>query len=95
VAGCGLFDGDGPGETLEAFLSAWTAGDDAGAAALTDDPAAATQVLTDARAALSPVGLVAGAGQLREATDRANRVRRRAVGPGRRAGPGATWASWS
>ena len=71
VAGCGLFDGDGPGETLDAFLSAWTAGDDAGAAALTDDPAAAAQVLTDARAALSPVGLVAGAGQLREATDRA------------------------
>jgi cell division protein FtsI/penicillin-binding protein 2 len=71
VAGCGLFEGDGPGETLDAFLSAWSAGNDVAAAALTDDPAAAGEVLAAARAALSPVGLVATAGQVREATERA------------------------
>lgn len=72
VAGCGLFDGDGPGETLDAFLSAWTAGNDAGAAALTDDPATAGAVLAAARTALSPMAISAKAGQVREATDRAS-----------------------
>jgi cell division protein FtsI/penicillin-binding protein 2 len=71
VAGCGLFGGDGPGETLDAFLGSWTAGNDVGAAALTDDPAAAGDVLTKARAALKPMGMTAKAGQVREATDKA------------------------
>jgi hypothetical protein len=71
VAGCGLFAGPGPGETVEAFVSAWSAGNDAGAAALTDDPEAAAEGLAAARAALEPVGLAATPGQVREATDRA------------------------
>jgi cell division protein FtsI/penicillin-binding protein 2 len=71
VAGCGLFGDDGPGKTLDEFLSAWSGGNDAGAAALTDDPAAAGSVLAAARTALSPMGITAKAGQVREATDKA------------------------
>lgn len=71
VAGCGLFGGDGPGETLDGFLSAWAAGNDAGAAAFTDDPAAAAEVLAETRTALEPVALTATPGQVRETTDRA------------------------
>jgi cell division protein FtsI/penicillin-binding protein 2 len=71
VAGCGLFGGPGPGETLDAFLGDWAAGNDAGAAALTDDPAAAGQLLAATRTALSPMGITAKAGQVREATDKA------------------------
>lgn len=65
--GCGVFGGDDPQDTATAFLAAWSAGDDAGAAALTDDPDAAARVLAGTRAALAPLGLRAGLGQLRTA----------------------------
>src|SRR3712207_6912550 len=42
----------GPEQTLTDFLAAWSAGDDAGAAALTDDPPAAAEVLAAARTGL-------------------------------------------
>ncbi len=71
TSGCGLFGGDGPEDVVEAYLTAWAAGDAAGAAALTDDPAAAAELLGAARDALAPVSLVAEAAQVRTATDRA------------------------
>lgn len=67
--GCGLFGG-GPEEAAEAFVAAWSAGDDARAAALTDDPAAAAELLGGVRRALAPVGVTATTGQVRTATDR-------------------------
>ena len=54
VAGCGLFGGDGPEEAAQAFAAAWSGGDDRGAAALTDDPAAATALLTSVRDVAGP-----------------------------------------
>ena len=71
VAGCGLFGDDGPQDTVTAFVSAWSTGDHPAAAALTDDPAAAEELLTATRSALAPVGLAAGVAQVRTATDRA------------------------
>lgn len=71
TAGCGLFGGGGPEETVEKFLTAWSTGDVAAAAALTDDPAAAAELLTVTRDALAPVSLTAQAAQVRTATDRA------------------------
>lgn len=71
TAGCGLFGGGGPEEAVEAYLAAWSAGDAAGAAALTDDPVSAVELLAATREALAPVALVAEAGQVRTATDRA------------------------
>ena len=72
TAGCGLFGGGGPEETVETFLAAWSGGDLAGAAALTDDPAQAAELLTATRDALSPLTLTADAAQVRTATDRAS-----------------------
>jgi len=54
LAGCGLFGGPGPSATASAFLSAVAAGDARGAARLTDDPTAATEVIQQVRAALEP-----------------------------------------
>jgi cell division protein FtsI/penicillin-binding protein 2 len=71
VAGCGLFGGDGPDEAAQAFAAAWSAGDDRGAAALTDDPAAATELLTAVRAELAPASLSVQVGQVRTASDAA------------------------
>lgn len=71
TAGCGLFGGGGPEETVESFVTAWSAGDVAAAAALTDDPAAAAELLAATRDALAPVGFTAEAAQVRTATDRA------------------------
>jgi cell division protein FtsI/penicillin-binding protein 2 len=71
TAGCGLFRDTGPEDTVTAFLAAWSAGDDAGAAALTDDPAQAGEQLVAARTALEPESLSATLGQVRTATDRA------------------------
>ncbi|WP_300013048.1 penicillin-binding transpeptidase domain-containing protein [Pseudonocardia sp.] len=71
TAGCGLFGGGGPERTVEQFLAAWSAGDAAGAAALTDDPDAATTLLTATRDSLTPVALTATAAQVRTAADRA------------------------
>ncbi|QJY50149.1 penicillin-binding transpeptidase domain-containing protein [Pseudonocardia broussonetiae] len=70
TAGCGLFGG-GPDEAVEGFVAAWSAGDLAGAAALTDDPDAALTLLTATRDALAPQALTAEAAQVRTATDRA------------------------
>ena len=71
VAGCGLFGGDGPDEAAQAFAAAWSAGDDRGAAALTDDPAAATELLTAVRAELAPASLSVQVGRVRTASDAA------------------------
>jgi cell division protein FtsI/penicillin-binding protein 2 len=71
VSGCGLFGGGGPDSAVAAFVAAWSAGDIAGAAAVTDDPAAATEGLSAARDALKPVSLTAQVAQVRTATDRA------------------------
>jgi beta-lactamase class D len=54
LAGCGLFGGPGPSATASTFLSAVAAGDARGAARLTDDPTAATEVIQQVRAALEP-----------------------------------------
>lgn len=70
-AGCGLFGGDGPEKTVQAFVAAWTAGDDKGAAALTDAATAAEPVLVAARTALTPVKLTADIAQVRTASERA------------------------
>lgn len=70
VAGCGL-GGDGPDEAAQAFAAAWAGGDDRAAAALTDDPEAATALLTSVRESLAPVGLAVQVGQVREASDTA------------------------
>ncbi|MDN5747205.1 MAG: penicillin-binding protein, partial [Pseudonocardia sp.] len=71
TVGCGLFDGGGPEGTAREYLAAWSAGDAAGAAALTDDPAAAAELLSATREALAPVSLSATVRQVRTATDRA------------------------
>ncbi|MDN5860103.1 MAG: penicillin-binding protein [Pseudonocardia sp.] len=71
VTGCGLFGGSGPGPAAEAFTTAWTAADDQRAAALTDDPAAAAELLRGTRESLAPTGLTVTVGQVREATERA------------------------
>ncbi|GAA0938468.1 penicillin-binding transpeptidase domain-containing protein [Pseudonocardia zijingensis] len=71
TAGCGLFDGPGPEDTAAAFLAAWSAGDDARAAALTDDPARAEELLSGTRKALAPESLAATLGQVRTDADSA------------------------
>ncbi|MCW0214543.1 MAG: penicillin-binding transpeptidase domain-containing protein [Pseudonocardia sp.] len=71
IAGCGIFGDDGPTETADAFLAAWSRGDDAGAAASTDDPSAAAQLLAEARTALAPTAITTQLAQVRTATDRA------------------------
>lgn len=70
TAGCGLFGGDGPEKTVEGFVAAWSAGDDKGAAAFTDNPRAAEPLLADLRASLTPVQIKADIAQVRTATDR-------------------------
>jgi cell division protein FtsI/penicillin-binding protein 2 len=71
TAGCGLFRDTGAEDTARAFLAAWSAGDDPAAAALTDDPARAGELLTATRRALAPERLVAALGQVRTADDAA------------------------
>lgn len=70
LTGCGLLGG-GPDDVAEHFATAWSAGDDARAAALTDDPRAATELLGGVRTALAPTALTATVGQVRTARDRA------------------------
>jgi cell division protein FtsI/penicillin-binding protein 2 len=72
TSGCGLFSSKGPDAAVSAFLTAWSAGDIAAASAATDDPAAASQLLTSTRTALAPVSITATLGQLRQGTDRAS-----------------------
>ncbi len=71
LSGCGLFSSNGPDKAVAAFLAAWSTGDMATASAATDNPAAASELLTATRTALAPVSITATLGQLREATDRA------------------------
>ncbi|WP_232662469.1 penicillin-binding transpeptidase domain-containing protein [Pseudonocardia sp. TRM90224] len=70
TAGCGLFGPSGEERTATAFVTAWSAGDIAGAAALTDDPKSAGELLTAARNTLAPERFTATLGQVRTATDR-------------------------
>ncbi len=71
TAGCGLFRDTGPEDTATAFLAAWSAGDDARATALTDDPTRAGELLAATRKALEPQGLVASLGQVRTSAEEA------------------------
>jgi cell division protein FtsI/penicillin-binding protein 2 len=87
AAGCGLFRDPGPEQAATAFLTAWSAGDDARAAALTDDPARAGDLLTATRRALDPESLVAALGQVRTAADGATA----AVDVTWHLGPQRTW----
>lgn len=70
VTGCGVFAAK-PDASAQAFAAAWSRGDDPGAAALTDDPAAATALLAAVREELSPAGLAVQVGQVRTASDTA------------------------
>ena len=72
VAGCGLFGDSGPQDTVEAYVAAWTGGDDAGAAARTDAPGAAKAVLGGVRATLKPASITATIGQVRTAGERSS-----------------------
>jgi cell division protein FtsI/penicillin-binding protein 2 len=71
LTGCGLWRRDGPEEAARAFAAAWSAGDDRRAATLTDDPDAATTLLTSAREELAPAALAVQVGQVRTAADTA------------------------
>ncbi|WP_253258167.1 penicillin-binding transpeptidase domain-containing protein [Pseudonocardia sp. N23] len=70
-ASCSIFGPSGEEKAVQAYLDAWTRGDDAAAARLTDDPAAAQAALADARTALAPAGITATLGQVRTAGDNA------------------------
>jgi cell division protein FtsI/penicillin-binding protein 2 len=72
TAGCGLFGDSGPQDTVKAFLQAWTGGDDAGAAARTDNPGQARPALVAARAALRPAGITGDVAQVRTAGERSS-----------------------
>jgi len=50
VSGCGVFSSNGPDKAAEAFLTAWSAGDVPAAAAQTDDPKSAADLLAAIRA---------------------------------------------
>lgn len=69
TSGCGWFGG--PDDAAEEFAAAWSAGDDARAAALTDDAVAAGELLGAVRTALAPAALTVTVGQVRTAGDRA------------------------
>ncbi len=107
TAGCGLLDGDGPDEAAQAFAAAWSAGDDRGAAALTDDPESAAALLGEVRTELAPAGLAVQVGQVRTASDAATATLdvRWDLGPGRAwsyrseaglvRGPGGDGPAWT
>ncbi|MFD1148925.1 penicillin-binding transpeptidase domain-containing protein [Saccharothrix hoggarensis] len=66
VSGCGLFSSpSGPDQVANDFLTKLAAGDVDGAAAATDDPAGAKDVLTKVREALKPAGLRAATEEVR------------------------------
>ncbi|MBB4963975.1 penicillin-binding transpeptidase domain-containing protein [Saccharothrix violaceirubra] len=68
VAGCGLFSSrPGPDEVAGDFLTRLASGDTAGAAALTDDPGAAKDLLDKVRGALKPAGVRGSVEQVRSA----------------------------
>jgi cell division protein FtsI/penicillin-binding protein 2 len=72
TAGCGLFRDTGAQDTATAFLAAWSAGDDRAAAALTDDPGSAGELLGATREALDPEAVTATLGQVRTAAEQAS-----------------------
>ena len=55
VSGCGVFSSNGPDKAAEAFLTAWSTGDVPAAAAETDDPKSAADLLAAIRTSLAPV----------------------------------------
>ncbi|MDN5920341.1 MAG: penicillin-binding protein [Pseudonocardia sp.] len=59
----------GPDDAAQRFVTSWTSGDDAGAAAVTSDPAAATAFLGQARDELKPVSLRADVADVRTEGD--------------------------
>ncbi|WP_233159509.1 penicillin-binding transpeptidase domain-containing protein [Pseudonocardia sp. MH-G8] len=69
TTGCGLFQDTSAQDTATAFLAAWSAGDDRGAAALTDDAESAGELLGATREELAPEKVVATLGQVRTAAD--------------------------
>ncbi|MHA6625928.1 penicillin-binding transpeptidase domain-containing protein [Pseudonocardia sichuanensis] len=72
ATGCGVFRDTGAQDTATAFLSAWSAGDDRAASALTDDPESAGELLGATRRSLDPEALTATLGQVRTAADLAS-----------------------
>jgi cell division protein FtsI/penicillin-binding protein 2 len=64
LAGCGIFGAD-PRDTAAAFLDATARGDAAGAGRLTDDPAAATELIRQVRDELKPQRLQFTLGDIR------------------------------
>ncbi len=70
-ASCALFGPSSEQKAVQAYLDAWTRGDDAAAATLTDDPAAAQTLLAAVRASLAPAGLSASVAQVRSTGDAA------------------------
>jgi cell division protein FtsI/penicillin-binding protein 2 len=62
----------GPRTALDPYLAAWARGDDRGAAALTDDPRAATAALTSTRRGLDGARLKASVVEVREHDDAAD-----------------------
>ncbi|MCE0765715.1 penicillin-binding protein [Pseudonocardia kujensis] len=72
TAGCGLFGDSGPQDTVDAYVKAWTGGDDAGAAAQTDSTDAARDLLGAVRAALKPAAITAEVEQVRTAGQRSS-----------------------
>lgn len=66
AGGCGWFGGSGADEVADEFVAAFASGDTARAAALTDSPRAAKNVLGQARRALEPKGIDAAVREVRE-----------------------------
>ncbi|MFD7659470.1 penicillin-binding transpeptidase domain-containing protein [Actinosynnema sp. NPDC059797] len=73
VSGCGLFSSSrpGPDEVANDFLTRVANGDLDGAAAVTDDPGGARELLGKAREALKPAGLRAAVEQVRSSGEAA------------------------
>jgi len=72
LAGCGLFGGPDPSVTASAFLSALARGDLGGAARLTDDPAAATELIRQVRTELEPQSVQLALDDMRESPESAD-----------------------
>ncbi|MQA17161.1 MAG: penicillin-binding protein [Pseudonocardiaceae bacterium] len=71
LAGCGVLGGADPEDAASAFLQALARGDAVAAASLTDDPAAATELIRQVRDELQPAGVRTTVGQTRTAENTA------------------------
>ncbi|HEY6422467.1 MAG TPA: NTF2-like N-terminal transpeptidase domain-containing protein, partial [Pseudonocardiaceae bacterium] len=71
LAGCGLF-GSHPQDAAAAFLAAVARGDAAGAGRLTDDPAAATNLIQQVRDELKPQRVTLTLGDIRSGDNTAS-----------------------